>query len=155
MSSMAILQKKNEKEKLKKVETLIHVRYRYGKSWGAFPVVSATLDAMQKFSNNDYDYFVNLSGQCCPLKSNVAIKKQFLHGKNNTFMGSYKMLIPSKCWKITLLTNFIIMGFIHEKTEPVIQSFFLFRGSFFLKSNRSSNHASNKNMRPLSEDLSP
>jgi len=39
----------------------IYVNFKYGKSWGEFPVVSATLDAMQKFANSNYDYFVNLS----------------------------------------------------------------------------------------------
>jgi hypothetical protein len=73
----------------------IHLNFKYGQSWGQFPVVSATLDAMQKVSNSSYDYFVNLSGQCYPIKSNVAIK-QFFRGKKNAFIEIEKL--PSPLW---------------------------------------------------------
>jgi hypothetical protein len=58
-------------------------------------VVSATLDAMQKFANSSYDYFVNLSGQCYPLKSNTTIK-QFFRGKENAFIEIVKL--PAPLW---------------------------------------------------------
>ena len=72
----------------------IIVRFNYGKSWGTFPVVSATLDAMRGLAKSDYDYFINLTGQCYPLKSNIAIK-HFLHGRNTTFMEKFKLPYPA------------------------------------------------------------
>ena len=46
----------------------LNVVYRYGSGWGNFKLVSATLDAMRFFRGSDYDYFVNLSVQCYPIK---------------------------------------------------------------------------------------
>ena len=42
------------------------VAFEQKNAWGAFPVVQSTLDAMKKFFCFDYDYFINLSGQCYP-----------------------------------------------------------------------------------------
>jgi hypothetical protein len=64
-------------------------------AWGAFPVVQSTLEAMKAFSGFNYDYFINLTGQCYPLKSVGSIKK-FLHDKNFAYMEQFKL--PSKRW---------------------------------------------------------
>lgn len=46
----------------------------YSNAWGSFQLVQATLDAMEHFRVSDYDYFLNLSGQCYPLKPVNEIK---------------------------------------------------------------------------------
>ena len=68
---------------------------KYAKAWGTFQLVNATLDAMNKFARSDYDYFLNLSGQCYPLKSIDSIKK-FLQGKNLAYMEFFKL--PYEGW---------------------------------------------------------
>jgi hypothetical protein len=70
--------------------------FEYGRSWGGFPVVDATLSSMREFASFDYDYFVNLSGQCYPLKSIDSIKR-FLHDKSFAYMENFKL--PSGIWK--------------------------------------------------------
>lgn len=88
--------KSSKEEWLKKIGgPRVHVNFKYGKCWAEFPVVSATIDAMQKFANCSYDYFINLSGYCYPLKSNIAIK-QFLCGWKTAFMKAVKL--PSPSW---------------------------------------------------------
>lgn len=65
------------------------VVYKYGKAWGTFQLVNAILDAMNKTARFDYDYFINLSGQCYPLKSIGTIKKT-LQGNGSAFMEFLK-----------------------------------------------------------------
>ena len=65
-------------------------------SWGTFPVVDATLSSMRKFACFDYDYFINLSGQCYPLKSIDSIKR-FLQDKDFAYMENFKL--SSVIWK--------------------------------------------------------
>ena len=55
-----------------------------------FPVVQATIDAMQHFSAFNYDYLINLTGQCYPLKSIAKIKKT-LAGKKSAFMNAHQI----------------------------------------------------------------
>jgi hypothetical protein len=66
------------------------VIFRNANAWGTFPLVDAMLDSMRKFAFFDYDYYINLSGQCYPLKSTAFIKK-FLQNKNSVFMESFKL----------------------------------------------------------------
>ena len=47
----------------------------YGSSRGTIKLPVANLDAMRIFSEFQYDYFINLSGQCYPLKSVTQIKE--------------------------------------------------------------------------------
>jgi hypothetical protein len=72
------------------VDPSIRVEYEYGKSWGLFPVVQATIDSMRYFSTVNYDYFINLSGQCYPLKSLSAIKNH-LQGQKTAFMETFQL----------------------------------------------------------------
>ncbi len=53
------------------------VRFKYGGSWGAFNLVQATLDAMQYFRDQAYSHFINLSGQCYPIKPVNEIERYF------------------------------------------------------------------------------
>jgi hypothetical protein len=81
------------KKELKEFESdNFFVVYKYEKAWGTFQLVNAILDAMKKYACFDYNYFINLSGQCYPLKSIDSIKK-VLHSKNLAYMEFFK--IPS------------------------------------------------------------
>jgi hypothetical protein len=71
------------------------VVYRYTNSWGTLQIVNAILDAMKKFACFDYNYFIDLSGQCYPLKSIDSIKK-VLDDKNLAYMDFFK--IPGPTW---------------------------------------------------------
>jgi hypothetical protein len=78
----------NELEKFKGSNFL--VSFNYGKAWGTFQLVDAMLDSMQKFDCFEYDYLINLSGQCYPLKSVDSIKS-FLHKKSLAYLEQFKM----------------------------------------------------------------
>lgn len=69
--------------------------FKYGRSWGRFSVVDAMLDSMREFACFDYDYFINLSGQCYPLKSIDSIKRS-LHNKDFAYMETFKL--PWRGW---------------------------------------------------------
>jgi hypothetical protein len=66
------------------------ITFRHEKAWGTFPVVDATIDSMKQFNNLDYNYFINLTGQCYPLKSVNSIK-QFLDNKNFAYLEAFKI----------------------------------------------------------------
>jgi len=68
--------------------------FRYERSWGQFQVVDATLDSMKRLARFDYNYFINLSGQCYPLKPIDSVKR-FLDGKSYAYMATFKMPYPS------------------------------------------------------------
>jgi len=70
----------------------IFLDFGYDKCWGTFKIVSATLDSMKRFARFDYDYFINLSGHCYPLKSTSEIK-QFLRDKNSAYVEWFKLPI--------------------------------------------------------------
>lgn len=83
--------KEDWKKELKEFESdNFFVIFKYAKAWGTFQLVNAMLDSMKKFACFDYDYFINLSGQCYPLKSINSIKK-FLHSKNFAYMQEFKL----------------------------------------------------------------
>lgn len=63
----------------------LKVAYRYGSGWGNFNLIAATLDAMRFFRNSEYDYFVNLSGQCYPIHP-LETFREHLAGSSRTFM---------------------------------------------------------------------
>lgn len=67
--------------------------FKRGSGWGTFRTVAATLAAMRSFSESDYDYFVNLSGQDYPLKSREEIERKFGEARL-TFMTFREYLIP-------------------------------------------------------------
>lgn len=64
-------------------------------AWGSFGGVNATLKAMQQYKNRDYEYFVNLSGECYPVKPAHVIKKTF-DNQTLAFMEAFKL--PTSLW---------------------------------------------------------
>ena len=63
--------------------------------WGSFGIVDATLSAMNYFEDLNYDYFINLTGECYPLKSPRQIRESF-KDQNAGFMNFWKL--PYKGW---------------------------------------------------------
>lgn len=53
---------------------------KYSNGWGSISLIQATLDAMQHFRQSGYDYLINLSGQCYPLKTVPEIKSTLARG---------------------------------------------------------------------------
>lgn len=64
---------------------------QYGNGWGSFPLVQATLDAMQYYRDIDYDYFINLSGQCYPLKTVTEIKERLRSDRGKGFLECHPL----------------------------------------------------------------
>ena len=64
-------------------------------NWGSFGLTESTLEAMKYFNDFEYSYFINLSGDCYPLKSKEKIKAE-LDGKTFGYMRFWKM--PYKYW---------------------------------------------------------
>jgi len=61
----------------------------------SFGIVDSVLSSMKYFDNLDYDYYINLTSGCYPLKSACAIKKEFDH-QDSIFMEVFEM--PFKGW---------------------------------------------------------
>jgi hypothetical protein len=59
-------------------------------SWGSFGIVDAMLSAMRYYENANYDYFINLSGECYPLKPPEIIK-EYLHHQTSAFIEVFRM----------------------------------------------------------------
>ena len=92
----AISAKKIWEKQLKKlVNDNVFIIFKYRNAWAQFPCVQATLDSMKFFQNFEYDYFINLTGQCYPIKSNKTIK-EFFGGKNFAYMEFFK--VPKIGW---------------------------------------------------------
>ena len=68
----------------------VHLSFKYSNSWGTIGLVNATIDAMKYFSDFNYSYFVNLSGQCYPIKPETSIKK-LLSNNNCSYITYNKM----------------------------------------------------------------
>jgi hypothetical protein len=69
--------------------------FKHSNVWGTFDQVKATIDAMEHFKNFNYSYFINLSGQCYPIKSIRSIKETL--SKNRcSYMHFNKMLSYSE-----------------------------------------------------------
>jgi hypothetical protein len=64
-------------------------------NWGSFGIVDANLAAMSYFERVNYDYFINLTGECYPLKPAEVIKEE-LDGQKCGFMEFFKM--PQGGW---------------------------------------------------------
>jgi hypothetical protein len=71
----------------------LEVVYKYGPSWGAFGLIDATLDAMRHFRPLDYDYFVNMSGQCYPLQPMEEIGRK-LSAASSSWMTFREVVLP-------------------------------------------------------------
>jgi hypothetical protein len=67
----------------------------YKGSYATFRCVKAVLEAMNFFQENKYDYFINLSGQCYPIKPIKLIKKE-LENSDVTFLDYFPL--PFKNW---------------------------------------------------------
>ena len=75
----------------------IETVFKYSNGWGSFKLVQATLDAMEHFREMPYDYFINLSGQCYPLRSIEQIKQRLAAADSKSFM-EYEPF-PRERWK--------------------------------------------------------
>ena len=64
----------------------IETVFKYANGWGSFKLVQATLDAMEHFRDTAYDYFINLSGQCYPLRPIEQIKQRLAAENGKSFM---------------------------------------------------------------------
>lgn len=71
--------------------------HKYANGWGSFKLVQATLDAMEHFRETPYDYFINLSGQCYPLRPVEQIKQRLEAADGKAFM-EYEPF-PRPRWK--------------------------------------------------------
>ena len=69
---------------------------RYKNARGTFLNVKAVLDGMNHCSGFDYDYFINLSGQCYPIKPPSLIKEE-LERTRVAYLEYFKL--PSKQWE--------------------------------------------------------
>ncbi|MFZ1022058.1 MAG: beta-1,6-N-acetylglucosaminyltransferase [Halobacteriota archaeon] len=65
--------------------------FRHSNAWGTFGLVKATIDAMEHFKSSNYSYFINLSGQCYPIKSTRSIK-EVLSKSSCSYVDFHKML---------------------------------------------------------------
>ncbi len=64
----------------------LFIRYRYKRGWGTFSQVQAALDAMNYFKDAKYTHFVNLSGQCYPIKPMDEVRDFFRRSPETSFM---------------------------------------------------------------------
>ena len=74
----------------------IETVFKYANGWGSFKLVQATLDAMGHFREMPYDYFINLSGQCYPLRPVEQIKQR-LAAENSRSLMEYEPF-PRERW---------------------------------------------------------
>ena len=73
----------------------VHIFSKFNCLWASFGIVDATLSAMSFFEDLNYDYFINLTGECYPLKSPQQIREAFKN-QNAGFMTFWKM--PYEGW---------------------------------------------------------
>lgn len=68
--------------------------FKYTDSWGTIDQVKANIDAMIQFKNLNYSFFINLSGQCYPIKS-IRLIKEDLSENKYSYIAFNKM--PEYC----------------------------------------------------------
>jgi len=73
----------------------VHVFSKFRCKWMSFGIVDATLDAMSFFGDFDYNYFINLTGECYPLKSRQCIREVF-RDQHAGFLTYWKL--PYEGW---------------------------------------------------------
>ena len=73
------------------------VASKYGSSRGTIRLPIANLDAMRSFNEFQYDYFVNLSGQCYPLKPIMQIK-EYLERKSVAHIEHFSLPSTKVDW---------------------------------------------------------
>jgi hypothetical protein len=99
----------------------ITIRSEFRIKWGSFDVPKATLNSMKYFEGSDYDYFINLTGECYPLKPVSQIKGTFTD-QDSGFMTFWKM--PYEGWYkggMDRINNHIF--FVHQKKYPYVRIF--------------------------------
>lgn len=82
--------------------------------WASFGIVEATLNAMDYFENFEYRYFINLTGECYPLKSSRRIWET-LKDENAGFMTFWKL--PYEKWHEGGLNRIYNRFFFFSKKE--------------------------------------
>ena len=73
----------------------IQISSEFQCKWASFGIVDATLSAMNQFQDSKYDYFINLTAECYPLRSPRQISEAF-KGQNAGYMTFWK--IPYEGW---------------------------------------------------------
>lgn len=77
----------------------VHFLKRHKSDWGAFGIVSATLEGIQEVlaQEKQYDYVNLITGQDYPIKSNQQIEKILQENLGKSFVEYFPL--PSKRWK--------------------------------------------------------
>jgi hypothetical protein len=99
----------------------IQVFSKFQCKWGSFGVVDATLSAMKYFEDLNYDYFINLTAECYPLKSPSQIREAF-KDQNAGFMTFWKL--PYEGWYrggMNRIHNRFF--FLPKKSYPYVRTF--------------------------------
>jgi hypothetical protein len=73
----------------------IEVDSKFYCKWGSFGLTASTLSAMNHFEKYEYDYLLNLTGDCYPLKTPQQIKAE-LKNQTSGYMTYWKM--PYQGW---------------------------------------------------------
>ena len=98
-----------------------YVFSEFDSKWGTMGMVSATLSAMSYFEDANYDYFINLTEECYPLKAPSQIMETF-EDQNSGFMTYWKL--PYKGWyqggMNRINSHFF---FLPKKKYPYVRSF--------------------------------
>jgi hypothetical protein len=90
--------------------------------WGSFGLVDSILSAMKHFNDLDFDYFINLTGGCYPIKSAGAIKNEFSE-RNSIFMQVFEIPFSdcgSSGWMDRIQNRYY---FISSKKYPYVRVF--------------------------------
>jgi hypothetical protein len=72
-------------------KNVIVIKRRFKTAWGGFNIIEATLELMNQaiHSHVKYDYFILLSGQCMPVKSNREIDRFFKIANHKSYIEIY------------------------------------------------------------------
>ena len=73
------------------------LKKRYVCHWGSFGVVQATIDAIDKLAEHEYDYVFYMTGQCYPIKPNSFMDDFLDKHKAASFIEHSPF--PSKGWR--------------------------------------------------------
>jgi hypothetical protein len=75
-------------------KNVVLLKKRVYTNWAGYSLVNATMSLLETSSKDIFDYFIILSGQCFPIKSNKYIHEFFENNKGKIFMD-YKELPDS------------------------------------------------------------
>lgn len=120
--------------------------FRSSNAWGTIEQVKTTIAAMEHFRNSEYSYFINLSGQCYPIKSIRSIKET-LSNDTRSYMQFYPITnyehrfayhyYPIPNWRPTQFLLALVVGRpetnksirVPRLNKKLLQSFDLYMGS--------------------------